>query len=160
MKHRDVKLQKDSQMTGLAHLKTSLAVLGITFALTGAAFANDFTVSPTSIRVAPDQQVATLTVKAGGPGATQGQVRVMRWERGSGQGALSPTRDVVASPPALQMAPNQELTIRLVRTLKTQARADECYRVLVDQLPGQSQQGQVVKFTVRHSVPVCFGPSG
>jgi fimbrial chaperone protein len=155
-----VKQQKDKQMSGLAHFKTSIATLGITLALAGAAFANDFTVSPTSIRVAPGQQVATLTVKAGGPGATHGQVRVMRWLRDGGQGKLTPTRDVVASPPALQMAPNQELTIRLVRTLKTQARAEECYRVLVDQLPGQSQQGQVVKFTVRHSVPVCFGPPG
>jgi fimbrial chaperone protein len=147
-------------MSGLKYVKTGIATLGITLALAGAAFANDFTVSPTSIRVAPDQQVATLTVKAGGPGETQGQVRVMRWMRGGGQGTLSPTRDVVASPPALRMAPNQELTIRLVRTLKTQARVEECYRVLVDQLPGQSQQGQVVKFTVRHSVPVCFGPPG
>ena len=147
-------------MSGLTQFKTTLAALGITLVLAGAAFANDFTVSPTYIRVAPDQQVATLTVKAGGPGETQGQVRVMRWLRDGGQGTLSPTRDVVASPPALRMAPNQELTIRLVRTLKTQARAEECYRVLVDQLPGQSQKGQVVKFTVRHSVPVCFGPSG
>jgi fimbrial chaperone protein len=147
-------------MSGLAQVKTSIATLGITLALAGAALANDFTVSPTSIRVAQGQQVATLTVKAGGPGAAQGQVRVMRWMRGSGQGTLSPTRDVVASPPALRMAPNQELTIRLVRTLRTQVRAEECYRVLVDQLPGQSQKGQVVKFTVRHSVPVCFGPSG
>lgn len=147
-------------MLGLAHFKTSIASLGITLALAGAAFANDFTVSPTSIRVAPDQQVVTLTVKAGGPGETRGQVRVMRWLRDGGQGKLSPTRDVVASPPALQMAPNQELTIRLVRTLKSPSRVEECYRVLVDQLPGQSQQGQVVKFTVRHSVPVCFGPPG
>lgn len=152
--------QKGDLMSGIAGLKSAAAVLAVTLGLSGAAFANDFTVSPTSIRVAPGQQVATLTVKSGGPGATFGQVRVMRWIRGTGQGKLTSTRDVVASPPALRMAPNQELTIRLVRTLKTQARAEECYRVLVDQLPGESQQGQVVKFTVRHSVPVCFGPAG
>jgi fimbrial chaperone protein len=145
-------------MSGLTDFKTSIATLWITLAMTVTAFANDFTVSPTSIRVVPGQQVATLTVKAGGPGATLGQVRVMRWFKDGGQGKLTATRDVVASPPALRMAPNQELTIRLVRTLKTQVRAEECYRVLVDQLPGESQQGQVIKFTVRHSVPVCFGP--
>lgn len=155
-----MKPQKGDIMSGFSSFKIAATVLGVTLGLAGAALANDFTVSPTSIRVAPGQQVATLTVKAGGPGASRGQVRVMRWSRGSAPDNLTPTRDVVASPPALRMAPNQELTIRLVRTLKTEARAEECYRVLVDQLPGASQQGQVVKFTVRHSVPVCFGPKG
>lgn len=147
-------------MIRTARFKTALAILGITFAMSGAGHANDFTVSPTSIRVAPGQQVATLTVKAGGPGATRGQVRVMRWFRDGGDGRLAATRDVVASPPALRMAPNQELTIRLVRTVKTKVGKEECYRVLLDQLPGESQKGQLVKFTVRHSVPVCFGPAG
>lgn len=138
-----------------------LKTLAISFAssvfISGAAAADDFTVSPTSIRVAPGHQVATLTVKAGGPGVTLGQVRVMRWIRDGGAGDLLATRDVVASPPALQMAPDQELTIRLVRTVKTPIRGEECYRVLVDQLPGDSQAGQTVKFTIRHSVPLCFG---
>jgi fimbrial chaperone protein len=108
-------------MSGRAHVRTGLAILGITFAMGGAALANEFSVSPTSIRVAPGQQVATLTVKAGGPGSTFGQVRVMRWLKDGGQGSLIATRDVVASPPALHMAPNQELTIRLVRTLESQS---------------------------------------
>jgi fimbrial chaperone protein len=152
--------QEDDLISGISRVKIAAAVLAVMLGLSGAALANDFTVSPTSIRVPQGQQVATMTVKSGGPGATFGQVLVMLWLRDGGQGKLMSTRDVVASPPALRIAPNQELTIRLVRTLKAEARAEECYRVLVDQLPGESQQGQMVKFTVRHSVPVCFGPSG
>lgn len=139
----------------LSRIAAAVLVAGMT--LSGAASANDFTVSPTSIRVAPGANVATLTIKAGGPGATLGQVRVVRWLRDGGQNKLVATRDVVASPPALRMQPNQELTIRLVRTTTTAIRGQECYRVLVDQLPGQDQQDQAVKFTVRHSVPLCFG---
>lgn len=141
----------------LAGLKSLASGFALTMLLSNAAFADDFTVSPTSIRVAPGNQVATLTVKAGGPGVTFGQVRVMRWMRDGGEDNLLATRDVVASPPALQMAPDQELTIRLVRTIETPIRGEECYRVLVDQLPGDSQDGQTVKFTIRHSVPLCFG---
>lgn len=140
-----------------AHARIGVAALLTAMALTGPVLANDFTVSPTSIKVAPGNQVATLTVKAGGPGATLGQVRVVRWLRDGGQDKLVATRDVVASPPALRMKPDQELTIRLVRTLKKPVSGQECYRVLVDQLPGRTQQDQVVKFTVRHSVPLCFG---
>jgi fimbrial chaperone protein len=138
-------------------LKVGAAALVATLGLTGLALANDFTVSPTTIRVAPGNMVATLTVKSGGPGASLGQVRVMRWHRDSGAGRLEATRDVVASPPALQMAPNQELTIRLVRTATRPVRGEECYRVLVDQLPAARQDGQMVGFTLRHSVPMCFG---
>jgi len=140
-----------------ARSNIAAAIVLSALVLAGPAFANDFTVSPTSITVAPGNQVATLTVRAGGPGVTMGQVRVMRWHRDGGSGRLEPTRDVVASPPAMQMAPNQELTIRLVRTATTAVRGQECYRVLVDQLPGESPQGQMVSFTVRHSVPLCFG---
>ncbi len=147
-------------MSACENLRLGAAVLGLAFALSGAANANDFTVSPTSINVPVGNQVATLTVKAGGPGATFGQVRVVRWLRDGGQNKLVATRDVVASPPALRMQPDQELTIRLVRTITTAVQGQECYRVLVDQLPGKSQENQVVKFTVRHSVPLCFGAQG
>lgn len=144
-------------MSITTHSTLGAVVLMAAMGLAGVAVANDFTVSPTSIKVAPGNQVTTLTVKAGGPGTTQGQVRVMRWLRNGGAGTLVATRDVVASPPALQMAPNQELTIRLVRTSKTPIKGEECYRVLVDQLPGVDQNDQTVKFTIRHSVPLCFG---
>lgn len=144
-------------MSLLSCFNVGVAALLASLSFTVAALANDFTVSPTSLRVAPGNQVATLTVKAGGPGVTFGQVRVMRWMRDGGDDNLLATRDVVASPPALQMAPGQELTIRLVRTIETPIRGEECYRVLVDQLPGNSQAGQAVKFTIRHSVPLCFG---
>lgn len=140
----------------------SNAILAALLGLVGyadAARADDFTVSPTAITLAQGQQVATLTVKAGGPGITIGQVRVMRWMRDGGAGTLLATRDVVASPPALQMAPDQELTIRLVRTIQTPITGAECYRVLVDQLPGRSQADQTIKFTIRHSVPLCFSGS-
>lgn len=145
-------------MSMFVHSRIGGAIFLAAFTLTAPALANDFTVSPTSIRVAPGSQMATITVTAGGPGTTQGQVRVVRWYRDGGAGRLEATRDVVASPPAMRMAPNQELTIRLVRTATTAVRGEECYRVLVDQLPGESQQGRTVRFTVRHSVPLCFGP--
>lgn len=137
-----------------------VGLIGATMGLSGAALANDLTISPTSLRVAAGNQVAALTVKAGGPGTSMGQVRVMRWLRDGGAGTLQPTRDVVASPPAMQMAPDQELTIRLVRTITTPVVGEECYRVLIDQLPGTSQEGQAVMFTIRHSVPLCFGQAG
>jgi fimbrial chaperone protein len=140
------------------HFRIGLVALLATLGLTGLALANGLSVSPTTLRVEPGIMVATLVVKSGGPGASLGQVRVMRWHRDEGAGRLEPTRDVVASPPALQMAPNQEMTIRLVRVAAGPVHGEECYRVLVDQLPSAREGGQMVGFTLRHSVPLCFGP--
>ena len=120
-------------------------------------------VSPTSLQVAADVRSATVTVKVGGPGESLGQVRVMRWLRDGGEGGeggegkLVATRDVVASPPALRMKPNQEITIRLVRTAKTPVRGQECYRILIDQLPNRSPNRLSLSFAIRLSVPLCFG---
>lgn len=147
-------------MLRFRRLRSGLALFLAIITMSSPALADGFTISPTSINVALGSQVATLTVKSDGHGTSFGQVRVMRWMRDDGAGTLQPTRDVVASPPAMQMAPGQELTIRLVRTTTTPIVGEECYRVLVDQLPGASQEGQAVMFTIRHSVPLCFGQAG
>lgn len=131
------------------------AVLAVA-ALPAAALADTFTVSPTNLQV-KGASAAEVTVRSGGPGAMQGQVRVMRWNPAGGADDLAPTRDVVASPAALRLGANQETTIRLVRVRKQAVgRTPECYRVLIDQLPGAGSGAPVVKFTIRHSVPLCF----
>ncbi|GAA6203153.1 fimbria/pilus periplasmic chaperone [Aquicoccus sp. SU-CL01552] len=125
--------------------------------LPSVAVADSFSISPTNLQVSGAKRNATLTVKSGGPGQMQGQVRVMRWTHSGGKDHLTPTRDVIASPPVLRLSRNQETTIRLVRVKKTAVRQQrECYRVLIDQLPGTSQRNSAVKFTIRHSVPLCF----
>ncbi|GAA6187911.1 hypothetical protein NBRC116596_09740 [Litorivita sp. NS0012-18] len=98
----------------------------------------------------------TLTVKAGGKQASVLQMRVLKWREGQDPAKATPTRDVVVSPPVARLNPRQELTVRLVRVNKRPVRGRECYRVLVDRLPGKEQSGQAVKLQVRHSVPMCF----
>lgn len=140
--------------------------LGRSFFLTGVVallalpfpgMAGSFSISPTNLEVRDTQTAASLTVKSGGPGRMQGQVRVMRWIRSGGKDQLTPSRDVIASPPVLRLAPNQETTIRLVRVKKGPVkRGRECYRVLIDQIPGRGKDASVVTFTIRHSIPLCF----
>ncbi len=144
-------------MSNLTRRTIATTFLIIGMALAGSASPDSFSVSPISLRVPANQQVTTLTMKATGRRVVIGQVRVMRWKRNGSQNELVPTRDVVASPPALRMNPNQETTIRLVRTNTKTVQGEECYRVLVDLLPDVRQRNQVVKFTIRHSVPLCFG---
>lgn len=142
----------------LKNMATAVAVA--LFAVPSLVAADSFTISPTNLMVRGADRTATLTVKSGGPGRIQGQVRVMRWTRSGGKDSLTPTRDVVASPPVLHLERDKETTIRLVRLRKSPVRGQrECYRVLIDQLPGTRKGGSAVTFTIRHSVPLCFLPN-
>ena len=122
----------------------------------GSANADSVSVSPTKITVGAAQKTTTMTVRAGGREASVLQVRVMKWKERDDPSNLKPTRDVVVSPPVAKLNANQELTVRIVRVSKKRVRGRECYRVLVDRLPGREQAGQAVKLRVRHSVPLCF----
>ncbi|MGH1330920.1 MAG: fimbrial biogenesis chaperone [Paracoccaceae bacterium] len=119
-------------------------------------YADSVSVSPTRLSVPSPNQATTMTVKAGGNEASILQVRVMRWNERDDPSKMKPTRDVVVSPPAAKLKANQELTVRIIRTKSRAVRGRECYRVLVDRLPGREQDGQAVKLRVRHSVPLCF----
>ena len=136
----------------------NLRSLAITMALAmapGVVVANSLTVSPTSITAGG--QTATVTMRSGNQGTAHGQVRVYRSVK-SGRGEqLSPTNDVVASPPAFRLGRNQEATARLVRRTNAPVQGRECYRVLIDQLPEPNRGGgTAVSFTIRHSIPLCF----
>ncbi len=117
--------------------------------------AESVAVSPTRLEVPHKGKQTTLTVKAGGRQASVVQLRVVKWD-GRDPDHIAPTRDVVVSPPMARLRPREELTVRILRTKKRAVRGKECYRVLVDRLPGKEQSGQAVKLQVRHSVPLCF----
>jgi len=119
--------------------------------------ADGLSVSPTSISVSADVNMATVTVKADGKKRVLGQVRVVRWNRAGGNNDIAPTRNVVASPPSLNIAPNQEITVRIVRKAKSAVRSEDCYRILIDKLPEPGKSDSSVGFTIRQSIPLCFG---
>ncbi|UYV37052.1 fimbria/pilus periplasmic chaperone [Rhodobacteraceae bacterium D3-12] len=121
-----------------------------------AATADSLTVSPTRLAVPNPNKQTSLTVKAGGKYLSVLQVRVMKWNERDDPAKMKPTRDVVISPPVAKLRPGQELTVRIVRVKKRAVRKRECYRVLVDRLPGREQSKKAVKLQVRHSVPLCF----
>lgn len=146
--------KKRFMKTSLA-LATCLSLITVATVPT-AATADSLTVSPTRLAVPSRGKQTSLTVKAGGKYLSVLQVRVMKWNERDDPAKLKPTRDVVISPPVAKLRPGQELTVRIVRVKKRAVRNRECYRVLVDRLPGREQSKKAVKLQVRHSVPLCF----
>lgn len=87
------------------------------------------------------------------------QVRIFRWSQKNGVDNYSPATDVAVSPPISQLKPGGENMIRVVRTSKRPVKAEESYRVIVDELPTAAQKKSgTVNLVVRHSIPVFFSP--
>jgi fimbrial chaperone protein len=135
-----------------------LAASCISFAA-GAATASSLSISPISVEVPTPAGASRITLENDGTDPVNAQVRVFKWVQRNGKDELVPTRDVVASPPAIKMLPGKKTLIRVVRVNKAPIAAEETYRLLVDEVPQPAKEGQrAVSFTIQYSVPVFFQP--
>jgi len=86
------------------------------------------------------------------------QIRIFKWIQRNGKDELIPTRDVVASPPLVNITPSGSSIVRIVRVSKTPTNGEEAYRLIVDQLPNKTKRsGVAVTLQMRYSIPVFFG---
>lgn len=90
------------------------------------------------------------------------QTRVFRWTQEQGEDRLTPTTDVVVSPPIATVPGGQTLLVRTVRVTKQPVTGEETYRVLVDELPPEKRRtkGQSLQILMRYSVPLFVTPEG
>lgn len=121
--------------------------------------AGSLQVSTTILDVAAPGAATSLQLRNLSPKPSNAQIRVLKWSQKDGVEALIATDEVVASPPFAAIAPGQDYTVRVVRVAKTPAREEESYRLLIDELPDAGKGATLgVKFVVRYSIPVFFGP--
>lgn len=121
------------------------------------AHATALRVEPVLLELNAPAAAASLTLRNDEDADVEVQTRVLRWSQSEGKESLEPTTDVVASPPAVRMAPHSDYVVRVVRVSKQPIQGEESYRVIVDQLPraGGRQRG-TVNLLVRQSIPAFF----
>jgi fimbrial chaperone protein len=142
-----------------AHGIAAATVLGglLGLLVPAAAAATSLQVEPVLLEVLAPGAASTVTLRNDGNAPINAQVRVYRWMQVDGQEKLEPTEDVVASPPALSLAPNGTHVVRVVRVSKRPLSTEESYRLLVDQIPNLSQRRNgMINMVLRHSIPVFF----
>lgn len=114
-------------------------------------------VQPALVDVMAPGAASTITLRNTGPTPINVQVRVFRWSQIDGEEHLEPTENVVASPPAVTLAPNTDYVARIVRIVKQPVVGEEAYRLFIDELPDAAQsKTNAIKLLVRHSIPVFF----
>ena len=131
------------------------AALALSCLLVSGATAASLRVAPIKLDVASGATSTTLRVWNDDKKPISIQVRVFRWTHKGNTDTLTPTTDVVASPPIGTLKAGGENLVRIVRVAKTPVAGREMYRVLVDQLPDpKAHKAGVVSILVRHAIPL------
>jgi fimbrial chaperone protein len=122
--------------------------------------ASTLRVSPVGLDLPAGQNAATLSLFNDDATVLNVQVRVFRWRQVDGKDVLEPATGVVASPPIAKVAPGTARTVRVVRLDPSLPDRQECYRLIVDELPPPlSEGGRQVTLLMRHSIPLFFAAS-
>ena len=133
-----------------------IAIIGTTLSA-GPLSAGSLQVSPVSVKVVSPATSATVTLRNQGTAPIHTQVRVFRWSESEGAEQLTPTTDVVASPPIVSLEKSVDYVVRIVRTARTPMTGSENYRIIVDELPSpKSGSDNGVTLLMRYSIPIFF----
>lgn len=117
-----------------------------------------FQIFPVLIEAPADAPTGVVTLSNGSAEPVMLQLRIFRWTQVGGRDVLTPTSDVVASPPAAKIEPGRQQVVRVVRTAKAPAATEEAYRLIVDEIPvAKFAPTHGVRMMLRQSVPVFFG---
>ena len=142
--------------------------IGLALALLGAvqplvAEAGVFSVTPVRIFMAPRDRAVAITVNNEGDDELVMQADVFAWkQKPSGEDELTPTEDLILSPPILKLAPRARQVVRLA-LLRPRPTAEQLtYRLVVREVPEArpADKNLQLQIALAFSLPVFITPPG
>jgi fimbrial chaperone protein len=119
-----------------------------------AAIARSLEISPVSVNLVAGQNATTIELKNRGGGSAAIQIRAYSWAQAGNADILSPTRDVIVSPPIFTVPAGASQTVRLLLRGGPGVTGERSYRLLLDEVPPANPQNNQVAITFRISLPV------
>lgn len=129
-----------------------LLMLGCLFS--GVAKATSLEITPIAVYLVPGQTSVTIEVTNRGGADTAIHLRAFGWAQSGDKDVLTPTRDIILSPPIFTISKGATQTIRLLVRPGAAEAGERNYRLLIDEVPPASLGGQNVVIAMRVSVPV------
>jgi fimbrial chaperone protein len=123
------------------------------------AHAQSLEVAPVRIEMAAGQTTTVVTVTNRGMQPVGVQARAFGWNQSANADHLSPTKDVLLSPPIAEIAPGETQLIRIL-VRKPAGATEATYRLLIDQIPPAqtATSGFAVQIALRLSLPIFVQP--
>lgn len=95
-----------------------------------------------------------LVLANSGDAPVAAQIRVYVWTQENGEDRLEPSNDLVVSPPIVEIPAAGEQLVRLVRPQADAPARELAYRIVVDELPGDSETAEnAVAVRMRFLIP-------
>jgi fimbrial chaperone protein len=144
------------------HAACSVALLCLT-AASGEAVAAGLQVAPVMLNLKPTQNADGLWLSNTGDKVLHAQVRVYHWTQDSHGDQLTESRGLVISPPMLELSAGDKQLVRVIRLGPPpggDGAVEDAYRLLIDELPIDTQGGKGLQFVLHYSVPIFVEPAG
>ena len=140
-----------------ARMSAWLASLALTFAATAA----DFSVTPIRAELLPGAMSETITVSNDSPSRLRVSVKLMKWTQdATGKDVYTASTDLVYFPRVMDIEPGASRLIRVGTKAPSQG-AERTYRLFIEEAPpAASSAPTAVTFYFRFGVPVFVPPPG
>lgn len=128
-----------------------IAALSIAIAPAGWA-AGTFEIAPTTLNLSPGEAGLFYVSNNSADSATI-QIQPMDWTQDANADVLSPSEELLASPPLLRIPPGQRQIVRVLAAPRDRAH-ESSYRLLVSELPNAARTASAVNVLLQFNIPV------
>ncbi|NWG39521.1 MAG: molecular chaperone [Hydrogenophilaceae bacterium] len=123
--------------------------------------AGQFSVNPVRVELTRDSAIAALKVTNQGDQAVTLQIRTLNWGQENGLDVLTPTRDILASPPIFNLAAGAEQLVRVGMRGGFVKGLEQTYRVVFEEvLPPATTDFSGLRIALNISIPVFVAEAG
>jgi fimbrial chaperone protein len=125
------------------------------------AHAGTFSISPLRVELSSRAQTGALTIRNQEAEPVVVQAEAVLWEQMDGEDRLTPTRDVLVSPPVFTIPANGSQLIRVALRRPADAQRELSYRLILTEVPQQESPGFTgLNVALRLSLPIFVAPQG
>lgn len=133
---------------------------GLFSAMIGTAAASTFNISPIRADLSASRHTAVLSITNAEDEPVVVAVRVVAWSQPSGEEHLVDTRELLATPPVMQIPANTEQVVRIALRREPDPTQELTYRVIFEEVPQAAPKGFTgLRMALRLSIPVFVAPA-
>jgi fimbrial chaperone protein len=126
------------------------------------ACASEFSVTPVRIFLTPRDRAVAITVSNEGDQEMVLQAEIFSWaQKPNGEDELTPSEDIILSPPIVRLGPKTRQVVRLARIGPPPTGTQQTFRMIVREVPEALPKKEMkVQMALAFSLPVFVTPPG
>jgi P pilus assembly chaperone PapD len=137
-----------------------LKILLAALAVANFAHASSFNISPIRAELSGAHHTDVMTLTNADDGPVVVEVRVVKWSQDNGADQLDDTRELLVTPPVLQIPGKGEQIIRVALRREPDPTRETTYRVIFQEVPQAATPDFTgLRVALRLSVPIFVAPS-